>query len=218
MNRYLMVLVAIVAFFCVPFVGCNGAPPECDAATPCTGFGETCVAGECLAGSCATSAQCSMEHYCDGRSCQPGCEQPSDCYPGFTCNSELQVCEEDGCDNTSVDCGYREFCNVATGDCYDAGGKYCSFCDEDAECGDGNLCLAHYCGVDCSGGRECPSGFECYGFPDEFGNVAAYQCFTYCWLYEDYEPDSFAREPVTPEGITITQARARKAGAYVGSK
>ncbi len=198
--------------------GCNGGPSECDAERPCEGFGETCVRGECVAGACATSAQCPMEHHCDGNQCEAGCELPSDCYPGFTCNTESGACEQDDCFDTHVDCGYREFCNAATGDCFDAGEQYCRFCNEDEECGEGNLCLNHYCGVDCSGGRECPSGFECYPFGDDFGNIVAYQCFTYCWLYEDYEAGDFSGVAPGKPDVTISAERAKAAGCYVGEE
>ena len=80
--------------------------------------------------------------------------------------------------------------------CYDAGEQYCKFCDEDSECGEGNYCYGHYCGVDCSDGQECPGGFECFPFTDDVGNIVAYQCWTYCWLYEDVEPG--AELSVTP--------------------
>ena len=177
---------------------CTGPELECSEAEAC-GFGETCVEGTCVEAGCATSAQCDMEFYCNNRVCVPGCEGDDDCYPGSECDREQGVCVESRCVETSVDCGFREFCNTATGDCYDAGGNYCKPCDADnqtADCGEDNYCLAGYCGVDCSGGRECPSGFECYPFGDEFGNVITFQCFTYCWLYEDYDPGAFSLLPL----------------------
>jgi len=103
------------------------------------------------------------------------------------CNLDTRECEEAACTNTQTDCAFKEFCNTATGQCYDAGGMYCHFCDEDAECGSGNVCYAHYCGVDCSSGQECPSGFECSPFVDEFGNVVTYQCWTICSMFEEFE-------------------------------
>ena len=160
---------------------------ECDENTAC-GFGETCQGGVCVETRCASSAQCPMESYCLNGECLPGCAQDDDCYPGSSCDLDLRTCAEDACVDTEVDCGYREFCNTATGDCYDAGEQYCKFCDEDSECGEGNYCYGHYCGVDCSDGQECPGGFECFPFTDDVGNIVAYQCWTYCWLYEDVEP------------------------------
>jgi hypothetical protein len=180
-------------------LSCTGAEFECDEQTPC-GFAETCVEGVCETDGCATSAQCPMENYCVEGECTAGCSEDTDCYPGSSCDASLRSCVEDECVETAVDCGYREFCNAGTGDCYDAGDLYCRPCDEDYECGDGNYCLAGYCGVDCAGGRECPAGFECYPFSDQFGNIVTYQCFTYCWLFEDYDPGSFATAPLaTPD-------------------
>jgi hypothetical protein len=175
---------------------------ECDEENPC-GWGAQCVDGFCEAGHCSSSEQCPMEMHCANRQCVPGCELDDDCFPGFECNVELTTCEEEACQETAVDCGYREFCNQASGDCYDAGGQYCKPCDTNnqvEDCGEDNYCLAGYCGVDCSDGEECPSGFECYPFGDSFGNIITYQCFTYCWLYEDYEPGSFVMTP-TEEGV-----------------
>ncbi len=178
-------------------LACTGEPPECDRDNPCD-FGESCIEGTCVAGSCSTSAQCPMEYHCEGRDCLRGCETDYDCYPGFTCDVEGE-CVEEACEETSVDCGFREFCNSASGECYDAGGDYCRPCAEaELDCDEGNLCYGGYCLVDCSGGKECPSGFECYGFQDGAGSIVYYGCFTYCWLYDDYEPGSFSVQPTGP--------------------
>jgi hypothetical protein len=176
-------------------VGCGGGGGsyECSEEVACA-FGETCVDGRCEAPSCNTSSQCPMEYYCSSdRSCEPGCEGESDCYPGFSCNLDEQVCEKEACEETAVDCGYREFCNTGTGDCYDAGDQYCRSCTEDNQCGDGNICWAGYCGVDCTY-NDCPGGFTCFPVDPngnitstDLGNVVGYQCLTYCWLYEDTE-------------------------------
>jgi hypothetical protein len=171
----------------VLLASCDGGESEfeCDEETPCAQIDQICVEGECEELQCANSTQCPMESYCLAGECIRGCVEEGDCYPGWTCDTELQTCVEEGCQDTQTDCGYREFCNAASGDCYDAGDQYCKFCNEDWECGEGNICYGHYCGVDCSDGRECPAGFECFAFADETGNIVAYQCWTYCWLYED---------------------------------
>lgn len=170
---------------------CNGNEPECTEQLACPRVDQVCEAGVCVEKRCANSSQCPMESYCSVGDCLPGCVEEGDCYPGDTCNLETNVCEPEACADTHIDCGFREFCNVATGDCYDAGSQYCKSCDyQEGECGGGNLCLNHYCGVDCSQGQACPSGFECYPFTDDFGNIAAFQCFTYCWLYDDVPPGS----------------------------
>lgn len=194
--RWFLPLAAVVLFSCNK----DKVEVECDEETRCPYIGEVCVEGQCQEFRCATSTQCPMESYCSGGDCLPGCVEDGDCYTGYVCDPELNVCEKDACADTQVDCGYREFCNTATGDCYDAGSQYCRFCDEDSECGEDNICYAHYCGVDCSDGQECPGGFECAGFTDEHGNIVTYQCFTYCWLYEDYAPGSFYKglKPIGP--------------------
>lgn len=178
--------------------GCGSSDVECDADTPC-GFGEDCVDGACVSGACATSVQCPMEQHCEGRECVDGCTEDGDCYPGDACDTLDGTCVAAACEETAVDCGFREFCNTATGDCYDAGGDYCRPCSYDTDCDEGNICFLDHCLVDCSGGRECPSSFECYGFEDDGGNVVFYGCFTYCWLYEGYEPGSFATAHSRPQ-------------------
>lgn len=193
--KRLSVLGPVLWLGAAALAACSSGPSfECDENTPC-GFGEVCQAGQCIEFRCATSAQCPIESYCFDGDCLPGCAEDGDCKTGSSCNLETKQCEKLSCTDSSVDCGYREFCNSATGDCYDAGDQYCRFCNDDSECGEGNLCISHYCGVDCSRGQECPSGFECYGFPDDQGNIVAFQCFTYCWLYEGYEPGSFVKAP-----------------------
>ena len=182
-------LIAVMLMSCT-----HSGGTECDAETPCA-FGETCSSGYCESAECNTSAECPMESYCTGgRTCQAGCENTSDCYPGYTCDLETSACKEAVCTDTALDCGFREFCNLATGECYDAGNQYCSPCTEDFECGTGNYCFWGYCGVDCSGGKECPGGFECFPISNPEGQTVAYQCLTYCWLFDDYEPGSFFKE------------------------
>jgi len=170
---------------------------ECDEETPCE-FGSTCVFGFCEEVACATSQQCPIENYCDpvSRQCVEGCEEHTDCLAGSVCDTDEGVCVEAECENTSTDCGYKEYCNSSTGDCYAAGGDFCKPCEpQDDECGSGNICWAGYCGVNCEGGRECPSGFECAPFTDDVGNIVTYQCITYCWLYEGYTPGAFVKPP-----------------------
>jgi hypothetical protein len=176
----------------------------CDEETPCARVGEVCREGQCVEALCANSSQCPMESYCSAGQCLPGCTDEGDCYPGWTCDTTQQACIEESCTDSQNDCAFREFCNVATGDCYDAGQQYCSFCNEDYECGEGNYCINHYCGVNCSGGQECPAGFECYPFGDSSGNIITYQCFTYCWLFEE---DGRQKQPGTialpPKGTVL---------------
>lgn len=194
MIRWIPLVVALGA--------CNGKTAfECSEELPCSGLGEVCTDGQCVDARCANSSQCPMESHCDNGDCLPGCVEESDCYPGSTCDVELKTCEPEACVDSQIDCGYREFCNAATGDCYDAGTQFCNYCDyQPNECGENNICYANYCGVDCSQGQECPGGFECSPFVDDVGNIVTYQCFTYCWLYEDLEPGDFVKGGLRPLG------------------
>jgi len=202
------VWVALAALLTLGLTACdNGSDFECSEEVPCEGFGEICIDGACTVEDCTSNLDCPMEHTCGGGgTCQVGCDNDNDCYPGNLCNLETGTCEEQGCTDTQIDCGYKEFCNKATGDCYDAGNVYCRPCDPQnviADCnggdGDGqNQCWNNYCTVDCSNGRECPSGFQCYPFVDRSGNVIAFQCLTYCWLYEDMSAGSEAVPPPPP--------------------
>lgn len=178
----------LLAFvFTLGLTGCK-EDPECSQDVPCP-FGATCVQGICQEKRCATSDQCAMEHYCAEGACVTGCEEDSDCYPGDICNTDLLTCETGGCEDAHRDCGFKEFCNAASGECYEAAGYYCKSCSSNEDCGGaGNYCTSYgFCGVDCNSNSDCPAGFDCAGFIDANGNIQYYQCFTYCWLYEDYE-------------------------------
>ena len=200
----------ILVFLLAVLVGCpTTLVSVCDEATPCTEFGAQCVNGQCKVQACATSAQCQIENYCESGTCLAGCVADSDCKPGYNCDTENRVCQKNHCTNTNTDCGFKQFCNVATGDCYDAGQQYCQRCETDGECGaEGNYCINHYCTVDCTGGRECPADFECTPLGDEFGNVIGYGCFTYCWLYEGYDPGSFDAVPPPKQMLTVSSTTA----------
>ncbi len=188
-NLFTLLLVAFATLSCKPRY-------ECSAETPCP-FGETCVGGFCQEVACATSAQCPVDHFCTvGRQCVPGCEVDGDCAAGFVCDAEEAACVEADCQDTRTDCGYKEYCNAATGECYTAGGDFCKTCTRRADdCAPGNVCWGGYCAVNCDNGRECPSGFDCLPFVDEVGNVVGNYCITYCWQFEGYAPGSFARGP-----------------------
>lgn len=174
-------------------LACGKTEYECSEEVAC-GFGETCLEGQCVSRTCATSAQCGMEQHCVGGACVSGCEDNADCYPGDQCETETSTCVAESCDDTREDCGFQQFCNGATGECYDAGGYYCHACQDDGDCGgNGNLCLSlgdassNYCGVTCSSDADCPNSYTCAGVSDLSGNIVAYQCITYCWLYSEDE-------------------------------
>jgi hypothetical protein len=174
---------------CLILLSCEKQVGECSENVPCTGFGETCVKGKCEAQSCANNSQCGMEQYCEDGSCASGCTEDTDCYPDSFCNTEKKKCEASGCRSTTLDCDFQQFCDVSTGECYDASGYYCRECLSDEECGgNGNTCLSwgiygSFCGVTCETETDCPSGYNCIGLTDSSGNVVSKQCITYCWLY-----------------------------------
>ena len=154
----------------------------------------TCVEGVCESNTCATSAQCGIEQFCDDGTCMPGCQNDNDCYPDATCNTEDAVCEEAPCVSSQIDCAFQEFCNNATGECVPASGYYCRECEVDDDCGgNGNVCVGwgaerEYCGVTCEFTRDCPSGYDCYDVGidtdgDGTADGTTRQCLTACWLY-----------------------------------
>lgn len=178
------------------FIGC-GTDAECDEATACS-FGEVCIEGQCVTKSCATSAQCPMEHTCDDGACTAGCGEDADCYPGDSCG-ETGTCETKDCRDTHLDCGFKEFCNEFSGECYDAGGYYCRACNDDNDCGgNGNYCAGGYCGVTCETNSDCPSGFQCYAFVNSAGDVQFYQCYTACSVYADSTGGPKPAFPIDP--------------------
>jgi len=131
-----------------------------------------------------------MEEHCQAGNCVAGCSEDADCYPGDRCDADFGVCEQAPCAEAHRDCAFKEFCNAASGECYEAAGYYCSACNDDDDCGgesSGNHCYGGYCLVECTRDADCPAGFYCYGFVDNAGNVQYYQCFTLCEYYESYE-------------------------------
>lgn len=189
---------------------CGGSDPECSEEVAC-GFNETCVAGKCVSHACSTSDQCGMEEYCHKGTCASGCERDEDCYPGDVCDSGSASCATAACTDTRVDCAFQQFCNTGNGECYDAGGYYCRACQDDGDCGgNGNLCLnlgnaqTDYCGVTCVSDTDCPNGYTCAGVGDGEGNVIAYQCITYCWLYDE---SGRSTPPAAPPSATHSGPR-----------
>jgi hypothetical protein len=62
-------------------------------------------------------------------------------------------------------------------------GPLCDPCTETAECGDlPNLCVTidgsaqGLCGTECFGPEDCPEGFDCLAFRDDFGNLVTEVC------------------------------------------
>ncbi len=194
----LFALVQVLCTTLFPWAGCKNAS-ECSEQVECP-LGSTCVQGICQERRCATSAQCGMEQFCENGSCVDGCAADEDCYPGDACNTDIASCEAAECADSHRDCAFKEFCNLATGDCYEATGYYCAACADDSDCGaEENLCYYGYCLVSCQSNEDCPSGFDCVPFVDYAGNVQSYQCYTICWLYDDYDGLFSATSPGVAE-------------------
>jgi hypothetical protein len=193
--------------------GC-GEKPECSQDSPCP-FGATCQEGQCVSARCANSSQCGMEQRCEQGSCVAGCAEDADCYPGDACDTESGTCVDDPCTDAHQDCAFKEFCNAASGECYEAAGYYCRGCDGDGDCGaEGNHCYGGYCLVECSRDADCPAGFYCYGFVDSAGNIQYYQCFTVCEMYEDYTGSASSApmpDPALPRLLPIDPAERASA-------
>jgi Cys-rich repeat protein len=195
MMRARWLLGPLVALLLV-LVGC-GERAECSQDSPCP-FGATCQEGQCVSARCANSAQCGMEQYCDVGACVAGCAEDADCYPGDACDVASATCVNKGCTNQHRDCAFKEFCNGASGECYEASGYYCKSCTDDGDCGaEGNHCYGGYCLVECTRDADCPAGFYCYGFVDNSGNPQYYQCYSVCEMYEGYQ--SVRAERVVPD-------------------
>lgn len=196
-------------------VGC-GDKSECSQSEPCP-FGATCQAGQCVTARCANSTQCSMEQHCESGGCVAGCAEDTDCYPGDACDVVTGQCVNDGCTNAHRDCAFKEFCNGASGECYEAAGYYCRGCDDDEDCGgesSGNHCYGGYCLVECTRDADCPAGFYCYGFVDSAGNPQYYQCYSVCEMYEDYSGVRALRVvPDPPESRVLPADAAQVQGA-----
>ena len=198
--------------------GC-GEKAECSQDSPCP-FGATCQEGLCVAARCANSTQCGMEQHCELGGCIAGCAEDSDCYPGDACDTTTGQCVNEPCTDAHRDCAFKEFCNGASGECYEAAGYYCRSCEDVDDCGgesSGNNCQWGNCLVDCTRDADCPAGFYCYGFVDSSGNPQFYGCYTACEMYEDYTGVKAACSAPPPEGRLIPIDPAQR-DAAVGAE
>lgn len=140
-----------------------------------------CVAGPPQLGSvCGIDVHCGPGQICDDDRCVAGCRDGSDCGLGEICRAgECLASSADGtmlvCDDESF-CPYGALCSDDR--CAeDNRGPYCRACSQrtvinpDPCDGAKNFCLidssapgaSNICGVDCSGGEGCPSGYNCTG-------------------------------------------------------
>jgi len=189
MNRLAALFAALCA--CALILGAGACDQaECETSANCP-QGEVCNAdGRCEIQTCGSSLDCNIEEFCDFESgnCTSGCLNDRDCLPTHACETESRTSVRPGCRNTQLDCNMGEFCNNLTGECYDAGGFYCSTCESSEDCGSANnVCLRMggsnqtYCGVDCSGGQECPRGYECARVRSLGDVTVGFQCIAACW-------------------------------------
>lgn len=172
-------------------LGLSGCPkPDCAAPEDCPS-GYVCTdTGSCQIISCNSSLDCPIESWCNAATgqCEVGCLNDRDCLPTHQCNQDSLTCYEPGCRSTDLDCDIGQFCNPVSGQCVDAGGFYCNECETSADCGSSNnWCIRMggssqtYCGVDCSGGQECPRGYTCARVRGPGDVTVAYQCIAPCW-------------------------------------
>jgi len=180
---------ALVPLLCaLAALATSGCKAECEQNLNCPAD-QVCTDGKCAARLCLDSSTCPMETFCsdeDG-TCKGGCQGDRDCYPYHRCDEDGR-CVENGCRNTSLDCGLGQFCNELTGECFDAGGAYCHTCEVDSDCGGSSFCLdigapggQRYCLVDCSMGQECPRGYPCVDIVNGGGAVVGMGCYARCW-------------------------------------
>lgn len=155
------------------FTGCTD-DLQCDLGEVCDAVSRTCVDG------CRSHGDCKLRDVC---LCQDGDGNPTSC----VCDEEnrancgVGMCAAGTCADKTF-CRYGEICvdgppgELPTCEVDDRG-RYCGGCTFEPgsvrnNCGSPgpDYCLrdtsdpagrASFCGVDCSGGEECPNGFSC---------------------------------------------------------
>lgn len=168
--------------------GCT--PKECETSENCAPGTVCSVSGTCQQLACTSSTDCPVGNWCDldKGDCSAGCVSDNDCLPSEQCDVEQRQCFTPGCRNTKLDCGFGEFCNELSGECFDAGNAYCRPCERNEDCGNNgaNICLRFggqldaYCGVDCSIDQNCPQGYTCVQVTNA-GAAVSFQCIAACW-------------------------------------
>jgi hypothetical protein len=78
---------------------------------------------------------------------------------------------------TDADCLEDRACERSTGLCK---ARLCAPCDNNSQCLAGSVCLSNsnnerFCGADCSGGRACPTNFQCFSINTQ-GGQTIHQC------------------------------------------
>ena len=163
----------------------------CEGQENCPGD-SACVEGSCQLRACFGNADCPMEQFCnmDIGQCEAGCTNDKDCYFGATCSGGS--CVEKACTSSGLDCEAGQYCDVYTGECYDAAGPFCEPCSVDSDCGGGNnQCFfvsgeGPYCLPECDANRPCPAGYSCVPISRQ-GSPSFFVCVTLCHYLEDLE-------------------------------
>ncbi len=191
--RMASIVVAILLF------GCQSSSMPCETSRNCPAD-HACVDGECRERTCLDNSDCAVESHCDAvlGQCVRGCQSDGDCPYGETCSGA--TCEARKCLSSNIDCDVGQYCDVGTGECFDAAGLYCAPCSDttySSDCGGGgNLCRYLYgngpfCFPSCEGGLECPAGYSCIPL-SAYGDVVTYVCVTLCDYIEQSEDLDFS--------------------------
>jgi len=217
MRTILCVLLSVLFVF-----SCNTATEQepvagdaCANTSEC-GDGQLCLSEVCTDVGCTVSEDCAFQQYCDESfACVDGCGDSSDCIAGQECDVASNTCVDYGCRDSNLDCGYGEFCDTTTGECYPDERRHCGSCDVAStgnQCGQGSQCTAWLSGGECDGRN---GGEEVFGVIIEWGNgdcAPGQHCdpFThdqvatgigYC--HEDYcvVPCEISQEEACPRGF-----------------
>ena len=142
---------------------------------PSYGANHVCVAGQCISGSCATSADCTgTNQLCDGmtHTCK-ACTDDTSCMNDTTygaahiclkdSNGQNGQCLAGDCHNVSSDCTTAgQVCNSTSHTCVGCAGSDAT-CTGDARYGTGTICVSNLCvtgdchdtSADCTAGKIC---------------------------------------------------------------
>ena len=152
-----------------------------------------------IPGGCLGPPDCPEKAtYCDmaEHKCKPGCKVDADCKETAK-KCEVGNCVDKGC-TANWECSFEQVCDLASGKCKKAEGKFCAKCDAQdkaaAACGgephkcfsfqdkDGKK-VGDYCAITCSNAQTgpCPQGYQCQEVPDQDGKPIGKFCMRQCW-------------------------------------
>jgi len=174
----------------------------CDSDDDCKSLAQEAICKDTrckIPGGCLASEECEMpETHCNmvQHKCVPGCIVDADC-KDFANKCDGGKCVKKGC-TANWECAFAHKCDLATGDCVKAEGKFCEPCnpeDENVpECGgkpercfsfqdaDGND-KGSFCGITCSDdpAGPCPQGWACQELKDDQGASQGKYCLRQCY-------------------------------------